>query len=403
VTEATIVDYSDDHTLYAHWSKDEDQWVTVTFVNDDLFKGTLTGLQTFNGVKGESIPAITEPGKNPEYGYEFDKWDKTIPTLYPNTDMTITGSWKANFDEWSTVTFVNSDINMGTLTGPLTFIGIKGGSAPFITEPGISPAPGYLFDGWDLVIPATYPAVDTTITAKWIKDEDKWVTVTFVSSDITKGTVTGVSLQFEGVIGQPATDIIEPAKSPAPGYLFNGWDMSIPATYPTADTVIKANWTKDEDKWSTITFVTGNLAQGSLTGALSFSGIIGTPTTTITEPIKSPASGYTFDGWDIAIPTEFQATDLTITAKWKSNAPSSAVILSGIRPIAKLSAGTYQIVLDTGIPATVTYLSSNSNVATVDANGLVKIIKVGSTVIMITVKYPDNSTWTGLINLSIEN
>ena len=79
-------------------------------------------------------------------------------------------------------------------------------------------------------------------------------------------------------------------------------------------------------------------------------------------------------------------------------------IIGGARPSVKLGAKTYQIKLDTkGTDLSATYVASSPGVASVNkTTGEVTLLRTGSTMIMVTVKLPDDSTWIGTINLVIE-
>ena len=313
----------DDLTITGNWEEKDDEWSIVTFVNGDATKGTLTGELVFRGIKGASTPAIVEPGKTPEYGYQFAGWDETVPAVYPPDDLTITGNWEEKDDEWSTVTFVNGDPTKGTLTGELVFRGRKGGSAPVITEPGATPEYGYQFAGWDETIPTVYPLDDLTITGNWEEKDDEWSTVTFVNGDATKGELTG-ELVFRGIKGGSAPAIVEPGKTPEYGYQFAGWDETVPTVYPSDDLTITGNWEEKDDEWSTVTFVNGDVEKGKLTGELVFRGRKGGSAPSITEPGATPEYGYQFAGWDETIPTVYPLDDLTITGNW--NAKSDIVV-----------------------------------------------------------------------------
>ena len=105
--------------------------------------------------------AITAPADPTREGYTFMGWDKAIPATMPAGDMTLTAQWRINR---YTVTF---DTDGGSAVAPITQ---DYGTA--ITAPADPTREGYTFIGWDKAIPATMPAGDMTITAKW-KDSEK--------------------------------------------------------------------------------------------------------------------------------------------------------------------------------------------------------------------------------------
>ena len=105
--------------------------------------------------------AITAPANPTREGYTFIGWDKEIPTTMPAENMTVTAQWEIN---QYTITF---DTNGGSEIAPITQ---DYGTA--ITAPADPTREGYTFIGWDMEIPATMPAENITLKAKW-KDTEK--------------------------------------------------------------------------------------------------------------------------------------------------------------------------------------------------------------------------------------
>ena len=138
--------------------------------------------------------------------------------------MTLTAKWTANS---YTITF---DTNGGSAVAPITQ---DYGTA--INAPAAPTKTGYTFMGWEPEIPATMPAEDMTITAKWSINQ---YTVTF---DTDGGSAVAPITQDYG------TAIIAPADPTRGGYTFIGWDKAIPATMPAGDMTITAKW-KDSEK-----------------------------------------------------------------------------------------------------------------------------------------------------------
>ena len=165
---SSITIRNSDVVLYAQWQQRPGNWVTVTFVNGNPDKGTLTGTLVFGGVIGDSASNIVEPEKTPARGYKFAGWDKAIPTIYPQADMTITGNWE--IIEYN-ITYevgegTNDPDNPKTYTIEDTPLTLKNPTRP-----------GYTFGGWtvtyggiELINGNTIPAGtigDLTLTAKW--------------------------------------------------------------------------------------------------------------------------------------------------------------------------------------------------------------------------------------------
>ena len=138
--------------------------------------------------------------------------------------MTITAKWKVNQYKITFDTAGGSDI--ASITQDY-------GTA--ITAPTNPTREGYTFIGWDKAIPATMPAENMTIKAKWKVNS---YTITF---DTAGGSEIAPITQDYG------TAITAPANPAREGYTFMGWDKAIPATMPAENVTIKAQW-KDIEK-----------------------------------------------------------------------------------------------------------------------------------------------------------
>lgn len=99
----------------AHWVKDPSQWSTITFVNSDGAKGAFQGTLVYEGVKGAPIAttgdapvlvlfaldqspttSVNYPAVIPLSGYAFAGWDQAVPSVFPESNLLITGYWKAS-------------------------------------------------------------------------------------------------------------------------------------------------------------------------------------------------------------------------------------------------------------------------------------------------------------------
>ncbi|MFQ7116412.1 MAG: InlB B-repeat-containing protein [Acutalibacteraceae bacterium] len=89
------------------------------------------------------------------------------------------------------------------------------------------------------------------------------------------------------------------------GYQFNGWDKTFPTTMPAENMTITAKWKVNQ---YTITFDTAGGAKAPITQDYG---------TAIAAPADPTREGYTFIGWDKAIPTTMPAENMIITAKWR--------------------------------------------------------------------------------------
>ena len=229
--------------------------------------------------------AITAPANPTREGYTFIGWDKEIPTTMPAENMTITAKWKVNS---YTITF---DTNGGSTVAPITQ---DYGTA--ITVPANPTREGYTFMGWDKAIPTTMPAENMTITAKWKVNS---YTITFNTAG--GSTVAPITQDY-------GTAITAPADPTREGYTFIGWDKAIPKAMPAENITIKAQWKINH---YTITFDTN--------GGSTVAPITQDYGTQIAAPANPTREGYTFLGWDTEIPATMPAENVTITAKWKVN------------------------------------------------------------------------------------
>ena len=104
------------------------------------------------------------------------------------------------------------------------------------------------------------------------------------------------------------TEITAPDNPTRKGYTFKGWDKEIPETMPAENITVKAQW---EINQYTIAFVTN--------GGSEIAPITQDYGTEITAPDNPTREGYTFIGWDKAIPTTMPAENITVTAQWKDS------------------------------------------------------------------------------------
>ena len=110
-------------------------------------------------IKQDYGTAITAPANPTKTGYTFAGWDREIPTAMPAGDMTITARWQVN----------QYTITLKPENGGQDIV-IKQDYGTAITAPANPTKTGYTFAGWDKEIPATMPAENMTITARWTEN-----------------------------------------------------------------------------------------------------------------------------------------------------------------------------------------------------------------------------------------
>ena len=268
------------------------QWTVPTYAvtlhpnGGTINSGNVTGY-TY-GV-GATLPTA---GDMTYTGHTFVGW-------YDNENLTgspvtaIGGTETGNKEYWA-----KWEINQYTITfdtvGGSTVASITQDYGTAIAAPADPTREGYTFIGWDKEIPSTMPAENVTVTAKWVVNQ---YTITF---DTAGGSAVASITQDYG------TAITAPANPTREGYTFIGWDKAIPATMPAENMIITANWKVNQ---YTITFDSN--------GGSEIAPITQDYGTAITAPADPTREGYTFIGWDKAIPATMPAEDLTITAQWR--------------------------------------------------------------------------------------
>lgn len=188
------------------------------------------------------------------------------------------------------------------------------------------------------------------------------------------------------------------------GYRFVGWNTKAEGTGTTYQPSAKYTPTENPAtlyaKWAKEYTVTYNANGGTTTCEDNNKYIAGEQVTVCTS--APTRDSYTFNGWsyspNVAI-TDGQfampENDVTITAQWTSNKTTTSL---------SWSADTYSATIDadntfptlTKTPADlspIAYSSSNTSVATIDANGNITLLKKGETTI--TTTFEETATHTG--------
>ena len=260
-----------------YWAKWEINQYTIT-VKPENGKADITITQDYG-------TPITSPADPTREGYTFIGWDREIPKTVPAENITVTAQWEINR---YTITF---DTAGGSEIAPITQ-----DYGTNITSPADPIREGYTFIGWDRDIPVNMPAENITVTAQW---EINRCTITF---DTAGGSEIAPITQDYG------TNITAPADPTRKGYTFKGWDKEIPETMPAENITVKAQW---EINQYTIAFDTN--------GGSEIAPITQDYGTNITAPDNPTRKGYTFKGWDKEIPETMPAENMTVTAQWEIN------------------------------------------------------------------------------------
>ena len=344
------------------------QWKVVNYsISYNLNGGTDEGNP--NSYTVESDFTLKNPTKE---GYTFAGWsgtdisgtEKAVTIKNATGNREYTANWTAN---QYTITF-NTD-------GGSEVESITQDYGTTIAKPTDPTKTGYTFAGWSEEIPATMPAGDMTVTAKWKINQ---YTITF---DTDGGSeIAPITQDYNTAITAPAV----PTKT---GYTFDGWDKEIPGTMPAGDMTVTATWKINQ---YTITFNTD--------GGSEIAPITQDYGTTIAKPTDPTKTGYTFAGWytDAACTNAWNFGsnmladhDMTLYARWVRNAVRKATIT-----------GSVELGNRPAVGAVVELMLGNRKIAaaTTDANGVYSFQTVETGLYNI-VAAKDGKTRTALVNV----
>ena len=172
--------------------------------------------------------------------------------------------------------------------------------------------PGYTFGGWNKADGTAWDYASDKVTDN-ITLYAKWAANTYtITFDTAGGSEIAPITQDYG------TNIAAPADPTREGYTFIGWDREIPETMPAENMTVTAQW---EINQYTITFDTN--------GGSEIAPITQDYGTVITAPEAPEREGYTFIGWDKAIPETMPAENITLKARWKDTEKPTGEIIIG--------------------------------------------------------------------------
>ena len=186
-------------------------------------------------------------------------------------------------------------------------------SGTLATRPDAPAAtPGYTFGGWNKADGTAWDYASDKVTDN-ITLYAKWAANTYTITFDTAGgsEIAPITQDYGTVITAPEAPTRE-------GYTFIGWDKEIPTTMPAENMTVTAQW---EINQYTITFDTN--------GGSEIAPITQDYGTVITAPEAPEREGYTFIGWDKAIPETMPAENITLKARWKDTEKPTGEIIIG--------------------------------------------------------------------------
>ncbi|MBW4258542.1 InlB B-repeat-containing protein, partial [Methanobacterium sp. YSL] len=215
---------AEDITLYAKWALNA---YTISF--------EVNGGSAVNSITQNYDTNVTAPVNPTKLGYTFGGWysDSALTVLYtfstmPAQSITLYAKWSLNA---YTISF---EVNGGSAVNSITQ-----DYNTSVIAPANPTKLGYTFGGWysDSGLTTVYvfdkmPAQSITLYAKWSINT---YTITFDSKGGT--AVDSIQLEYGSTIVLP----VNPTKS---GFIFNGWNQSVPSTMPAENLNLYAYWLK---------------------------------------------------------------------------------------------------------------------------------------------------------------
>ena len=257
----------DDINLFAVWSINS---YTISF---DANGGVGSWSGTLQYGEPLTAPAVTLEG------HLLIEWAPEVPATVPGEDAVYIA-------QWTPLSYtIEFDANGGT-GGTINTLQFASPLFPPVVERA-----GYTFSGWSPSVPETVPAGNARYTAQW---QANTYLITFDANAGEGGT--SEQLPFNSPLSAPVIT--------REGYTLTGWSPPLPATVPESDATYIAQWSINS---YTIRFD----ANGG-TGGTNASMIYGT---TLTAPSVSRL-GYSFDGWQPAVPSKVPSKNTVYTAQW---------------------------------------------------------------------------------------
>ena len=264
--------------------------------------------QNYNTSITYKLPTLTKTGYTHTGWSGLEEWNGKLPTTMPAGVLTINAQWKINS---YTLTLYPNNPNSGNvytsricsnLENESCYSGIFTGSSTSYNYNASISYPtlykiGYTHTGWSPEKPSYMPAKNLTLSAQWKINQ---YTLTF---DSDGGSEVAPITQNYG------TAVTKPSNPTRDGFSFAGWDPQIPTTMPAANKTYKAKW---DTAYVTITYEDGYSGKVLKTISEKYKRSLSS-----FNPPESPTrTGYTFAGWDNALPSTMPAKNMTIKAMW---------------------------------------------------------------------------------------
>ena len=282
--------------------------LTATFApNQYTITFDSNGGTTVEDLTADYKSAITAPEAPTRAGYTFAGWEPAFPETMPLNGAALTAQWTP------IVYTLAYDLAGGSAAAGLPSSYTIESEAITLNNPTRE---GYTFAGWigtglteatQVVTIAAGSTGNRAYTAIWTINQ---YTITF---DTDGGS------EVAAITQDYATEVTAPADPTKTGYTFTGWEPAVPETIPAEDMTVTAQWQINQ---YTITFDTD--------GGSEVAAITQDYNTVVTAPADPTKTGFTFKGWEPAIPATIPAEDVTITAQWERNSYKLTFIVDGV-------------------------------------------------------------------------
>ena len=195
------------------------------------------------------------------------------------------------------ISVTSSDVTKGTVEGATT---VKYGVEVTITATANE---GYHFVNWTV----DDVSVSTDAIYTFAANGDVSLVANFAPNQYT---MTFVLDNGEGNVVKTQdydTELTAPADPTRTGFTFKGWSPEVPATIPASDMTFTAQW--ERNSYTMKFVVDGETVKEE---DIPYEGVV-------TKPDDPQKEGYTFTGWQPAVPETMPANDVTCTAQFAVN------------------------------------------------------------------------------------
>ena len=257
----------------------------------DIFNAVfMIGEETYATIAVEAGEPVVLPAEPFREGHTFSGWQE-IPSVMPNHDIVISGSYTAN--SYQAIFMIDGEV--------LESLMVEYGTV--INAPAAPEKEGLTFTGW-LDLPATMPAHDIVLTGSYVDSDGKYLAVFMIDGE----TIASILVEDGEAIELPEA----PAKE---GHSFAGW-QDVPSVMPNHDVVINGSYTVNS--YDVIFIVNGETIE---TATVEYGA-------TVVAPEMAEREGYTFSGW-LNLPETMPAQSIEVVGNYHANLYTATFIIDG--------------------------------------------------------------------------